>query len=55
MDLTELISEVRGLRSDVHGIRQEIEHYRGFVAGAAWCFASVAGVVGFIWGMLFDN
>lgn len=55
MDLTELIEEVRGLRRDVHGIRQEIAHYKGFVAGAAWCCAALAGVVGFVWGMVFGS
>lgn len=55
LDLTELLDEVRGLRRDVHGIRQEIAHYKGFVAGAAWCCAALAGVVGFVWGMVFGS
>lgn len=55
MDWTELIEEVRGLRRDVHDIKQEIEHYRGFIAGVAWSFAALAGTVGFVWGLIFSN
>lgn len=51
----EVREEIRGLRADVQDIKQEMEHYRGFVAGAAWCFAAIAGAVGFLWGLLFDN
>ncbi|PZP39006.1 MAG: hypothetical protein DI585_05525 [Pseudomonas fluorescens] len=53
--LRDLVDEVRGLRGDVNGIKQELEHYRGFIAGAAWCFAGVSAMAGFVWGALFDN
>ena len=55
MELSELIEELRGLRMDVRDMREEMARYRGFVAGVAWCFAAVAGFVGFVWGILFDN
>ena len=55
MDLSGLIDEVRGLRTDVRQMREEMERYRGFVAGAAWCFATIGGAVGFVWGLLFDK
>ena len=55
MEWRELLDEVKGLRGDVRDMREELEHYRGFVAGAAWCFATIAGAVGFVWGVLFDN
>lgn len=55
MDWSELVDEVRGLRGDVRDMREEMERYRGFVAGAAWCFATVAGAVGFIWGLVFNH
>lgn len=55
MDLTALIEEVRGLRTDVQDMREELERYRGFVAGAAWCLATIGGVTGFVWGLLFDK
>ena len=51
----DLLDEVRGLRVDIHSIKYEIERYRGFVAGAAWCFAGVSAAIGFVWGVLFDN
>lgn len=55
MDMAELIAEVRGLRADVTGIREELGHYRGFVAGVVWCFAAISGAIGFVWGLLMDN
>jgi hypothetical protein len=54
VDLVTLIEEVRGLRRDVSDMREELQRYRGFAAGAAWCLATIGGVVGFVWGMLFD-
>lgn len=55
MNFSELVEEMRGLRADVQDIKHEMERYRGFVAGAAWCFATVAGAIGFVWGLIFDN
>lgn len=55
MDLGALVDEMKGLRGDVRALREDMERYRGFVAGAAWCFATVGGVVGFVWGLLFDK
>lgn len=55
MLLEELVEEMRGLRVDVRQMREEMERYRGFVAGVAWCFASIAGFIGFVWGVIFDN
>lgn len=55
MDSKELLEEMRGLRSDVHAIRQDLERYRGFVAGVVWCFSGIAALVGFVWGMVTGN
>ena len=53
MDLSELLTEIRTLRKDVQGIREEIGHYRGFIGGVVWTFSGLAALVGFIWGVLF--
>ena len=55
MEWRELLEEVRGLRGDVQAMREELELYRGFVAGAAWCFATIAGAVGFVWGIIIES
>lgn len=55
MDVTELLEEVRGLRADVREIREDLEHYRGFVAGVVWCFSGLAALAGFVWGALSGN
>ncbi len=54
-DMKELVQEVRGLRADVHAMRQEMERYRGFVAGVVWCFSGIAALVGFLWGHITGN
>ena len=54
MDVSTLVEELRGLRGDVRQLREDMERYRGFVAGAAWCFATIGGGVGFVWGLLFN-
>ncbi len=53
--MKELLEEVRGLRADVHEIREDLERYRGFVAGVVWCFSGVAALAGFLWGAVTGN
>lgn len=53
MDMSEVVAELRALRTDVQDVREEIASYKSFVSGAAWCLSGIAGLVGFVWGLIF--
>lgn len=53
MDMREVVAELRALRADVQDVREEIAAYKSFVGGAAWCLSGLAGVAGFVWGLVF--
>lgn len=53
MDMQDVVAELRALRGDVQEIREEIARYKSFVGGAAWCLSGVAGLAGFVWGLIF--
>jgi hypothetical protein len=53
MDMSEVVAELRALRLDVQDVREEIAGYKSFVSGVAWCLSGIAGLVGFVWGLIF--
>lgn len=55
MRLMDVMAEVRELRTDVQGLKQELQRYKGFVGGVVWCLSALAATVGFVWGMLWGG
>lgn len=55
MKLSEVMMEVRELRADVQGLKQELQRYRGFVGGVLWCIGALGAVVGFVWGLVWGG
>lgn len=52
MESREIIAEVRKIAAEVKGLREELERYKGFVGGVAWCLSALTALVGFVWGTL---
>lgn len=50
-----IVEELRGIRQDIADLREDIDNYKGFVGGVAWCLSALAGGIGFLWGMLGKN
>lgn len=52
METKVIVAELRAIRAEIAELREDIDHYRGFVGGVVWCLSAVAGAVGFMWGVL---
>lgn len=50
--MQDVVAELRAIRQEIADLREDIETYRGFIGGVAWCLSALAGVVGFLWGMI---
>jgi hypothetical protein len=48
----EIVCELRKIAGEVRALRDELERYKGFVGGVAWCLSALTAFVGFAWGML---
>jgi hypothetical protein len=52
MENQEIVFELRKIAGEVRALRDELERYKGFVGGVAWCLSALTAFVGFTWGML---
>lgn len=48
MIMQEIVIELRELRHDVQGLKQEMQRYKGFVGGVMWCMGALSAVGGFL-------
>jgi hypothetical protein len=48
MELDRIIDELQSLRGELHGLREDLRHYQGFVGGVAWIMGGVAAVAGML-------
>jgi hypothetical protein len=46
MDLKLILDELQALRGELHGLRDDLRHYQGFVGGVAWLMGGVAAAAG---------
>lgn len=51
MDVNGIVVELRAIRLEIAELREDIDRYRGFIGGVAWCLSAIAGFIGFIWGL----
>ncbi|HEX2858690.1 MAG TPA: hypothetical protein VHP58_00570 [Alphaproteobacteria bacterium] len=52
MESREIIGEIRQIRFEIRELKEELQRYKGFVGGVAWCLSALTAVVGFVWGTL---
>lgn len=52
MDTKEIIGEIRQIRFEVRELKEELQRYKGFVGGVAWCLSALTALVGFVWGSI---
>jgi hypothetical protein len=52
MENCEIVFELRKITNEVRALRDELERYKGFVGGVAWCLSALTALVGFVWGTL---
>lgn len=52
MVIDDIVAELRAIRLEIADLREDIDRYRGFIGGVAWCLSALAGFVGFLWGLL---
>ena len=50
--MQDVVVELRAIRQEISDLREDIEKYRGFISGVEWCLSALAGMVGFLWGMV---
>ena len=50
MEMHQILEELRTMRLEISGLREDMRHYRGFVGGVAWMVGGLAAAVGFLAG-----
>jgi hypothetical protein len=53
--MEQIIEELRAIRGDIGALREDMNRYRGFVAGMTWCFTGLVGFVGLVWSFWVDG
>ena len=52
MEVDAIVAELQAIRLDIGKLREDIDRYRGFIGGVAWALSALAGMVGFVWGVI---